>query len=233
MSASRHVRQDYFFESERRSRARGRAWILALAIFGLVATHLLDRWFFHAFYLGPAGAGQVESKAWYQILRQAGDVRAWIIVSLAIGAHAFWRAYGGSGQRLRLGGVIAITAAPMAAGIAAELFRMILARERPMAGGEYHDHAWRGLFAGVYSGGRWFDLGELGLPSSHAAVAMAGAVACARAFPGTGWVLVPVAIGCSWTRMATGRHYASDVFLGMIIGWAAGAILASFLRRIR
>ncbi|MBN8596782.1 MAG: phosphatase PAP2 family protein [Planctomycetes bacterium] len=234
MTASRPIRQDYFFDSERKGRARSRLTFFTFAILGLILTHLLDNTLFRAAYVGPDQIGIVESKAWYQILRQAGDIRTWLIVALAVFAHAFWRAFGGNAPRIRIGGIISIALAPIFSGILAEILRAILGRERPLSEtGEFHGHLWRNAFAGIYHDGNWFDSSNLGFPSSHAAVAMAGAIAVARAFPGSGFVLVPVAVGCAFTRMLAGRHFASDVFLGMLVGWAVGALVSAAFRRLR
>lgn len=234
MTASRPIRQDYFFDSERKSRARARITFAAIALVGLLVTYLLDTPLFHALYVGDGRKGEVESKAWYQILRQTGDVRTWLIVALAIFAHAFWRAFGGNSPRIRLGSILTIALAPIFSGLIAELLRALLGRERPLSEtGEFQGHVWRQLFSGIYHDGRWFDVSNLGFPSSHAAVAMAGAIATARAFPGSGIVLVPIAIGCGITRMLSGRHFSSDVFLGLVVGWAAGSVVAAAFRRVR
>lgn len=234
MTASRPIRHDYFFDAERKGRARSRLVFVSVAVLGLVVTILLDNALFHVFYVGPDKIGLVESKAWYQILRQTGDIRTWLIVAFAIFAHAFWRAFGGNAPRIRLGGIVTIALAPIISGLVAEMLRALLGRERPLSEtGEFQGHVWRHVFAGVYHDGSWFDSSNLGLPSSHAAVAMAGAIATARAFPGAGFVLVPIAIGCAITRMLSGRHFSSDVFLGIIVGWAIGSIVAAALRRLR
>lgn len=234
MTASRPIRHDYFFDSERKGRARARIVFVSVALLGLVITNLLDNMVFRAVYVGGTKVSFYESKAWYQILRQAGDARTWLIVALAIFGHAFWRAFGGNAPRIRFGHIIAIALAPIVSGLAAEFLRALLGRERPLTeGGEFQGHVWRHVFAGVYHDGIWFDSSSLGLPSSHAAVAMAGAVATARAFPGSGWILVPVALGCGLTRMLAGRHFSSDVFLGVLVGWAAGTLVAAAFRRVR
>jgi membrane-associated phospholipid phosphatase len=234
MTASRPIRQDYFFDSERKGRARSRIVFASVAILGLIVTSLLDNALFRAVYVGPERLGEVESKAWYQILRQTGDIRTWLIIALAIFAHAFWRAFGGNSPRIRLGGILTIAIAPIVSGLCAEILRAVLGRERPLSkAGEFQEHVWRHFFAGVYHDGRWFDVSNLGFPSSHAAVAMAGAIATARAFPGSGFVLVPIALGCAFTRMLSGRHFASDVFLGILVGWAIGALVAAAFRRVR
>lgn len=238
MTASRPIRHDYFFDAERKGRARSRLTFVSVALLGLVVTVLLDNALFRAAYVGPDQIGLVESKAWYQILRQTGDVRTWLIVASAIFAHAFWRAFGGNAPRIRLGGIITIALAPMISGLVAEILRAVIGRERPLSisgdsAGEFQGHVWRGAFAGIYHNGQWFDSSNLGLPSSHAAVAMAGAIATARAFPGSGFVLVPIALGCGITRMLSGRHFSSDVFLGIIVGWAIGSLTAAAFRRLR
>lgn len=234
MTASRPIRQDYFFDSERKSRTRGRIAFATVALVGLLATSLLDTPLFHALYVGKDEDWIIESKAWYQILRQTGDVRTWLIVALAVFAHAFWRAFGGNSPRIRLGNILTIALAPVFSGVAAEFLRALFGRERPLSEtGQFQDHVWRPFLSGVYHDKVWFDISNLGLPSSHAAVAMAGAIATARAFPGSGFVLVPVAVGCGITRMLSGRHFSSDVFLGFVVGWVAGSIVAAAFRRLR
>lgn len=239
------IKHDYFFATQRRDRTRRRIAIALLALSALLIAFLADRWFFFTFYVEAARLGEFESKAWYQILRQTGDVRTWLIVALALAAHTIYRQFSGNGRALRAGSVIAVFAAPAAAGILAELLKLILGRERPAEevmveqGGqllkslEYQGHVWRGLFAGIYHDGQWFNGSNLGLPSSHAAVSMAAAVTLSRLFPGTGVVLLPVALGCSLTRLWAGRHFASDVVLGMIVGWLAAMLVMRLLRRVR
>lgn len=239
------IKHDYFFATQRRDRTRRRIAIALLALSALLIAFLADRWFFFTFYVEAARLGEFESKAWYQILRQTGDVRTWLIVALALAAHTIYRQFSGNGRALRAGSVIAVFAAPAAAGILAELLKLILGRERPAEevmveqGGqllkslEYQGHVWRGLFAGIYHDGQWFNASNLGLPSSHAAVSMAAAVTLSRLFPGTGVVLLPVALGCSLTRLWAGRHFASDVVLGMIVGWLAAVLVMRLLRRVR
>lgn len=239
------IKHDYFFATQRRERGRRRIALAILAVAAVIICNLADRALFHFFLTDPARLGELESKAYYQILRQTGDVRTWLIVALALAAHTIYRQFSGNGRALRAGSVIAVFAAPAAGGILAELLKLILGRERPaeevmveVAGQvektlEYQGHVWRGLFAGIYHDGQWFDGRDLGLPSSHAAVAMAAAVTLARIFPGTGIVLVPVALGCSLTRLWVGRHFASDVAVGMIVGWLAAVLVMRLLRRVR
>lgn len=245
MTRGPSIKHDYFFATQRRDRTRRRIALAITALAALVLCHFADRALFHFFLVDPARMGEFESKAYYQILRQTGDVRTWLIVALALAAHTIYRQFNGNGRALRAGSVIAVFAAPAAGGILAELLKLFIARERPAEevgieqGGqllktlEYQGHVWRGLFAGIYHDGQWFNGSNLGLPSSHAAVSMAAAVTIARLFPGSGIVLIPVALGCSITRLWVGRHFASDVMLGMIVGWLAATLVTRLLRRVR
>jgi membrane-associated phospholipid phosphatase len=73
----------------------------------------------------------------------------------------------------------------------------------------------RGLFAGFWNGS------NLGLPSSHAAVAAGGAAALIAWRPAVWPIAVVLAAGCAMTRLLSGAHFLSDVTLGAIVGYVA------------
>ncbi len=77
------------------------------------------------------------------------------------------------------------------------------------------------------------DRNNASFPSSHAANAVALAYLVTRRWPRSGWVAFPLAALVAFSRMWLGRHYLSDVLVGVVIGfagayagtgWARGAL---------
>ena len=155
-----------------------------------------------------------ESKDWYTLLRNTGFVGTWLLI-----AAAFFLTDKNSKRALPL------ILAPLLSGAAAELLKLIIVRERPVADaiiqpGGYH-------FRPPLSG--FIDGHNLGLPSSHAAVAFGGCLMLAHFLPKIRPLLILLAIGCAYTRLITGAHFASDVFLGAILGYTIAKLLANTL----
>jgi membrane-associated phospholipid phosphatase len=155
-----------------------------------------------------------ESKDWYTLLRNTGFVGTWIVVALAflLNDRHTKRA-------------LPLILAPLLAGTAAELLKLIFVRERPVSDaiiqpGGYH-------FRFPYSG--FVDGHNLGLPSSHAAVAFGGACMLSLFLPKLRPLLILLALGCAYSRMITGAHFASDVFLGAILGILIAKLFANTL----
>ncbi len=151
----------------------------------------------------------IATRDWYHVLRDAGYLPTWIVVAAAIIA-ASGRTAGSAWPRALL-----LPAAAAASGLLAEICKLVLARERPMADGLHH---YRGLFAGFADGS------NLGLPSSHAAVAFGAAFAGMRLYRGSGWILLPLAAGCGLTRVLMGDHFASDVWAAAWVGLAGARV---------
>lgn len=190
------------YERRRRRSVRFRALLIVLA--GFVLVSLLDFPLLHLFYFDKARA--IEHHDWYRLLRVTGFMGAWVLIGALFILH----------DRSRHRG-LALILAPAAAGLMAELLKLVIARERPVEDGViqpgfYH---FRGLFAGFSDGS------NLGLPSSHAAVAFGGCLMLTALVPHTRRLLIALATGCAITRMLTGAHFASDVYLGAILGWIA------------
>jgi undecaprenyl-diphosphatase len=57
-------------------------------------------------------------------------------------------------------------------------------------------------------------------PSNHAAMAAAGALALTRMMPGSRWVLWPLVLVISGSRVYLGLHWPSDVLAGLSLGFA-------------
>lgn len=196
------------------TRARWRL-IAALALPIIILLHAADGPAFQYFYKPHFRAPGFFLPDWYQLLRQTGSLTLWLLVGLA-----FWcvdaRASGKPFTRgaVRRGAMLA--ASTTGAGILAEIGKIIAARERPMAGGtlDYQGYVHHLPIFGPLSG-----VGNLGMPSSHAAVALAAAFALSRLVPGSFTVMIFMALGCAWTRLLMGAHFLTDAAAGLAIAW--------------
>ncbi|MEM9167654.1 MAG: phosphatase PAP2 family protein [Planctomycetota bacterium] len=200
------------------ARASARTIVL-LGVPIVLALHLLDAWAFHYFFQPEFRELGFFLPDWYQVLRQTGNMLTWALVAAmlwgvdarrtrAVLPRSSWRRAGW------------LTLATVGAGLIAELLKLILARERPLVSGgrlaeDFQQYAHHWPLIDPLMG-----QGNLGIPSSHTAVAFAGAIALGRLIPGTWPVLLLLALGCAWTRMLMGAHYLTDVALGAVIAWA-------------
>lgn len=154
----------------------------------------------------------VYERDWGRLLRVMGSLVFWLPLAAAVWLGLRARP---AASAARAGWLVLL--GPALAGGGAELLKMVLRRERP------------GLHDGVYFfrsfSDQPFNTKDLGLPSSHAMVAFGGAAVIARVFPGVGPVAYALAAGCAVTRVLARAHFASDVVVGAIAGWAVGALL--------
>lgn len=188
-------------------RGKRLAVLAACFVIGLVVVSLGD----YAIWKALRADDAISRRDWYIMLRSAGYFPTWLIASLALWICAV---VAGAVHPTRHFGLVLSAGV---SGLAAEIVKLIVSRNRP---GETGLHEYRGLFAGFSDGS------NLGMPSSHAAVAFGAAFAAMRLYPGTGWILLPLAVGCSLTRILMGDHFASDVFVAAWLGWLAAVFLA-------
>lgn len=183
---------------------------LLVAAVTLAAALLLDRWFFvHAYDRA------VYDRDWGRMLRVMGFLPLWIAAAavLALEDRGTPRAAVGAWYRralLLLGG-------PTAAGIAGELLKLVIRRERPGA------HAGASVFRSFAE--RPFSTAGLATPSSHAVVAFGAAFMLARLFPRAAPVWYLLAAGCALTRVMARAHFLSDVALSALLAWLVVAAL--------
>jgi len=191
----------------------GAAFIIAFALVSLFDFVLL-----HALTTIDPETNRVdrsfESKDWYTLLRNTGFVGTWIVAALALLL---------TDRNTKR--ALPVFLAPLLSGAAAELLKLVFVRERPVSDaiiqpGGYH---FRFPFSGFIDGS------NLGLPSSHAAVAFGGCCMLAYYLPKLRPLLIPLAIGCAYSRMITGAHFASDVFLGALLGITIAHLFAKSL----
>lgn len=185
------------------NRATRRAALLGgVSAVALLAAHWLD--FRTAAALAWPAAND---RDWGRMLRVAGFAPTWLVV-----AAAMWL------ENRRDRAAVALIAAVAAAGLGAEIIKLLIRRERPEAGmtgytfRSFADHP--------------FSSRDFGFPSSHVMVAAGAAGALGHRFPRALPVLLGLAAGCGLTRLFAGAHFLSDVVAGLIGGVVIGTLAA-------
>lgn len=202
---------DIVAEQVRRSRPSREILFAATLILLFVIAQETDQWVFHHFTFPGT-----YSHNWGRMLRLAGYLPVWGIVSLALILHDWMpRVWGTLRQASRRGARLFWSAA--LGGIVAEILKIVFRRERP------------GLTDGAHVLRPWSDhpfaTAQLALPSSEAAVAFAVAAALARLFPEARALWYALAAGCSLTRVTSGAHFLSDVVLAALVGYISTLIV--------
>lgn len=177
----------------------------------LVAATLVDGWAYESVRL----AGVLDED-WGRLLRVMGFMGTWFALALAVGLHDAGVEPPLPRPKRR---AWLILLAPALAGLAAEVLKIVIRRERPaLHDGAYGFRPW--------SERTWSGAG-LAFPSSHTAVAFGGAAMLALLFPRARWVGYVLATGCALTRIFAGAHFVSDTVLGAALGWLAAQWLAT------
>ena len=202
---------------------RRTGWIVGSCLAaGFVLASLADDALYRAIDPSLASRERLDGAWWYFVLRNTGTLLTWLVLGIVIlTVDQLRRRPPNQPENLPIRGpYIAISAG--IAGLAAELGKLIISRERPAtiqtleSGVEalvYQGYQFRGLFAGFADGS------NLGLPSSHAATAAGGAFALAMVWPKLWPLALGVSVGCGVSRLLTGAHFASDVYAGIVLGW--------------
>ncbi|MEX2217141.1 MAG: phosphatase PAP2 family protein [Phycisphaerales bacterium] len=192
---------------------RRRAAIVLLLMF--LALLLLDRTLFFWAWIEDAGA--LEQKDFYRTFRVAGSLWSWAIICTAMAAHGVaWP----RNPRLTGAAVMTLLSAALS-GAAAELLQVLTGRYRPNVAYESQlgIHHFKGLWE------RFANPDSLAFPSSHAAVAFGAALLLWFVYPRAGAVALLAALGCGLTRMASGAHFATDIFGAALVGYAVARLL--------
>jgi membrane-associated phospholipid phosphatase len=184
---------------------------LATSAVALVVATLLDQWAY-----GHVRLTGVLDEDLGRLLRIMGFIGTWFALALAVGLHDAG-AEPPLGRPRRRAWLLFL--APGLAGLAAEVMKIVVRRERPaLNDGAFGFRPW---------GERTWSGGGLAFPSSHAAVAFGGAFMLAFLFPRARWVGYALAAGCGLTRILAGAHFVSDVVMGAVLGWVVAYLLAS------
>lgn len=190
---------------------RTNAGKLVVAVLALVGATLLDDWAYQHLVMK-----NVYERDWGRMLRIAGFLPTWAIVSLGIFLGQSSHSGAAGLPRRKVYAFLPLIAA-IGAGLAAEILKLLLRRERPSAhDGEYFFRAWSD---------RPFSTGGLALPSSHTLLAFGAAAMLARMYPRGRWLWYAVAAGCGLTRVLARAHFVSDIALAAVVGWAVTALI--------
>ena len=185
---------------------------IVAAVVAIILAFWLDRWAWQHLTVP-----EIYERDWGRLLRVTGSLVFWAPLALAVWLETRARAP----DRARPAWLLLF--GPALAGGIAEVLKIMLRRERP------------GLHDGAYFfrpfADRLFDTRDLGLPSSHAMVAFAGAAVLARLFPRAAPVAYLLAAGCGVSRVMANAHFASDVMVGGLAGWMVGATLWRYFGR--
>lgn len=195
-----------------RSGVRALAWVGGAVVVLLLAS-LLDAPIARAMARHPLGY----SFDLYTLLRLAGYLPLWAVVSLAfaaIDAPSGWRAAWSRGGVLFLAVTIA--------GVLAEILKVLVRRERPSTDlAMYVFRPWRESP---------FSSSGLGWPSSHTAVAFAAVFMLCRLHPRATPIWLLIGIGCAFSRLSNNLHFLSDVIGGAMVGYIAARGCAALAR---
>lgn len=186
--------------------------LAGLGLLGLAMLTLVD------FSLGKTlgSLGSLLKGDLYYLFRIWGSLWPWLLFSIALAIS-----YRGNDQPNRAKQSAFLLLSPALGGALAELLKIILRRERPS---QLEAYVFR-----PFTDRPWSSSG-LGLPSSHAAVAFGGSMALMVLFPRLRWPALVMAVGCAFTRVVSGAHYPTDIYLGALVGSVTGLLLAHWLK---
>lgn len=136
-----------------------------------------------------------------RLTRTADNGVLWLGIAAALAARQ------GSTRRAGLRGVVAVSGASLVVNV---LLKSLFARRRPAS--ELMPQQRRLID----------QPGSSSFPSGHSAGAAAFATAVALESPRTGLVIAPLAAAVAYSRVHTGVHWASDVFVGAAVGTGVG-----------
>lgn len=166
-----------------------------VAVVAVVLAHLLDGWAW--VHLTRDGVYEQDRGRMFRIV---GYLPVWLLLGAALYLQTRDR---------RRGLLVALV--PAAGGLAAEVLKLLLRRERPAP----HDGAY--VFRSFLE--RPFSTSGLALPSSHSLVAMSGAFILCRLYPRAWPVWILFGAGCALTRVQARAHFLSDVTVAAVAAW--------------
>ncbi len=174
-----------------------RAWLgifSALLLAGLIGAIALDGWAYR--HVGWPKEGDL-----YRLVRVTGYLPTILVFGGAISLI----------DRRHLPRAAHILLCAAASGLAAEIIKVLVGRERPIA----HDGV--NFFKPFLSG--FTDHSNLAFPSSHTAVAFGAAWMACYFFPRGRWLWLGLAVGCGLSRLAVQAHWLSDCYAAALLAY--------------
>jgi membrane-associated phospholipid phosphatase len=205
---------------ESRWRALTRLWPWVV---GLVLALAWDRAVYvHVALADRARLGEMERTDWYRTLRAAGSMWPWLLLGAAFVLIDARHAPAAPRGMFRRAGLLVFSGA--ASGLAAEGLKLVFRRLRPdQTDGWYRFRPWAD---------HPFSARDLGLPSSHGAVAFGAAFALSFMYPRAAPVFLFIALGCVCTRLLEGAHFLSDAYVAMLLAYAVTRALHAHDARV-
>jgi membrane-associated phospholipid phosphatase len=189
---------------------------------GLLAALLLDRLVYSRLAITETDrAAALQSRDLYRMFRVAGTLWPWLIIGAAMLLLDLGKRPRRARDFLRRPVFLLLSAA--LAGLAAESLKPLVGRYKPEnTDGHY-------VFAAFSK--RLTDWHDLGMASSHAAVAFGAAFALSLMLPRAAPLFLVLAIGCAVTRLLAGAHFLSDVYVAVLLAYAVTTALYHLDRR--
>jgi membrane-associated phospholipid phosphatase len=152
-----------------------------------------------------------------------GRLWIWIILSVVVIFSGWFSSDSARVKRSLRTGVLLILS-PALGGLFAEALKLLTRRLRPEASDGFY--AFRAPTGSPFSP-EFYDPSNLSFASSHASVAVAGALAAAVVFPRFRFLFFVFAILTCLSRLLVGAHYLSDVLAGAMLGALAFRLVST------
>ncbi|MEK6683295.1 MAG: phosphatase PAP2 family protein [Nitrospirota bacterium] len=139
----------------------------------------------------------------------------WVLIVAALALYGIGRRR--KRQRLKQAGALGLIALAASAGVV-QVIKHLAGRPRPDL-----------VDRGILNWGPSFERGHDAFPSGHATLAFALAAVLSSVYPSGRWIWYSLAVLVAFTRIYIDVHFASDVFVGAVLGLLIG-IWASMLK---
>ncbi len=200
----------------------------------IALAHVLDRPVYEALSATKPQLTRMEEGAFYRMVWLVGSLWTWVLIALGFYLHD--RTPPPLGPRPALGQrrdpgarAVAVAGSAIVGGLIAEVLKVVIGRERPtrLVDGVFQEqiYTFKPLFGALRDGS------NLGMPSSHAAAAFAGAMAIAMVAPTLRGLALAMAALCALSRIIASAHTLSDVVVGAMVGMLAAVFVTQWATR--